>query len=99
MFRDLLDAEIAALTAQIESTRGHAGHTQDGELGAGLRGQFAEAHQLVAGLIARYPDLAPSDRPGTDQRPGSAAAVRRRRRDHSQVQRGHARGQPDLRRR
>ncbi|GAF43281.1 hypothetical protein C8E05_0883 [Rhodococcus wratislaviensis] len=65
MFRDLMDAEIAALTAQIESTR-HAGHTQDGELGAGLRGQLAEAHQLVAGLIARYPDLRGTERPSRD---------------------------------
>ncbi|WAM15473.1 hypothetical protein [Rhodococcus sp. JS3073] len=61
-----MDAEIAALTAQIESTRGHAGHTQDGELGAGLRGQLAEAHQLVAGLIARYPDLRGTERPSRD---------------------------------
>ncbi|MFC9763262.1 hypothetical protein [Rhodococcus jostii] len=57
VFRDLLDDEIAALTARIESARGHAGHARDRELGAGLRGQLAEAHQLVAGLIARYPEL------------------------------------------
>ncbi|MGV9869734.1 hypothetical protein [Rhodococcus koreensis] len=57
VFRDLLDDEIEALTARIESTRGRAGHDPNREPGAGLRGQLAEAHRLVAGLIARYPEL------------------------------------------
>ncbi|TQC42906.1 hypothetical protein EEB14_46150 [Rhodococcus sp. WS4] len=59
MFRDLLHEEITALTSRIETARGHTdrGGPEDRELGARLRGQLAEAHQLVARLTARYPEL------------------------------------------
>ncbi|MFZ2173585.1 MAG: hypothetical protein WAW17_06030 [Rhodococcus sp. (in: high G+C Gram-positive bacteria)] len=59
VFRDLLHEEIAALTSRIETARGHIdrGGTEDRELGARLHTQLAEAHQLVARLTARYPEL------------------------------------------
>ena len=59
VFRDLLNEEIAALTARIESTPRYTG-AEDSE-GIRLRGQRGEACQLLARLTARYPEL---DGPG-----------------------------------
>ena len=58
VFRDLLDEEIAALTARIETRRGYGGRAgaEDPEE-ARLRGRLGEARQLVVRLSARYPEL------------------------------------------
>lgn len=51
--------------SRIETTRGNTdrGGPEDQELGTRLRGQLAEAHQLVARLTARYPELRDTGRP------------------------------------
>ncbi|RZI94113.1 MAG: hypothetical protein EOO67_05285 [Microbacterium sp.] len=65
VFVDLLNAEIDVLTARIEETEADAcrGGASD-RLGTRLRPeertlreQLSEAHQLVAQLTARYPEL------------------------------------------